>query len=154
MANCIIKKLGSTLSIAVLSVAAAATDAKPYSPFAATLPAKLVSVKSASTITVEAETWPGFTRAFTISLAGIQIPKNHSAASLCEKELAKKAQAFVEKFLASAQDIEIRDMKMDHSAQQEAEADIVTRKGSLVQALLNKGLARSNDIEPSKSWCE
>lgn len=154
MANYIIKKLGLCLSVAALSVAATAIDAKPYSPFAAKMPAKLVSVKSASTITVEAETWPGFTRAFTITLTGIQIPRNNSAASLCERDLAKEARAFVENFLADTQDIEIRDMKMEHSAQQEAEADIVTSKGSLVQALLSKGLARSNDIEPSKSWCQ
>ena len=153
MLNKIIKSIGLTLSITALSIAATVVEAKPYTPFAAKLPAKLVGVKAASVISVEAETWPGFSRVFTITLAGIQVPRDTSAASLCERKLAKKALTFVEDFLADAQDIELRDMKMEHSAQQEAEADIGTRKGSLVQAMIGEGLARPDSIDPKKSWC-
>ncbi|MGR9115383.1 MAG: hypothetical protein ACU85E_06420 [Gammaproteobacteria bacterium] len=153
MLNKIVKYIGLTLSIVTLTAAASAVSAKPYSPFGAKLPARLVGVKSASVISVEAETWPGFTRVFTISLAGIQMPEHNSAAALCERELAKKALAFVEDFLAETQDIELRDMKMENSAQQEAEADIGTGKGSLVQALISQGLARPDSTDPGKSWC-
>ncbi len=154
MANHNIHRLNVIAAAAVLSLASTAGAAKSYSPYGAKLPAKLVGVKSASAISVEAETWPGFNRAFTISLAGIQVPQNSPTADRCERELAKKAQAFVEDFLADTQQVELRDMKMDHSAQQEAVADIATGKGSLAQALVNEGLARPDDVEPTTSWCK
>lgn len=148
-----LKNLGLGLALPVLIGAAPTLAAKAYTPFAASLPAKLLTVKSASVIQVEAETWPGFKRSFDISLADIQLPQNAPTASLCERKLADKALTFVRDFLSGADRIEIKDMTMENSAQQEAEADVVTDKGSLVQALLDNGLARSAEADPSSSWC-
>jgi endonuclease YncB( thermonuclease family) len=130
------------------------TTAEAYTPFAENLPARLVAVKSASVISVEAQTWPGFTRTFDISLAGIEVPQDTPAAGPCERKLAKQALAFVQDSLANAEVIEIKGMKMENSAQQNAEGDIGTSQGSLSQALVSKGLARPDSIDSAKSWCE
>ena len=44
-------------------------------------------------------------------------------------------------------------MTMQTSADQNAEADIYTEKGSLTKALKSKGLARPIDTENKEPWC-
>lgn len=136
-------------AVAIIPVA----NAEPYSPYPGTLPAKLVTVKSALTIDVSAQTWPGFTRTFSISLSGIEVPKNNSDAQLCQRELAEQAFEFVKEYLGNAAKIEIHDMTMQTSADQNVEADIYTEKGSLTKALKSKGLARPIDTENNEPWC-
>ncbi|MGR9051286.1 MAG: hypothetical protein ACU84J_01425 [Gammaproteobacteria bacterium] len=117
------------------------------------MPAQLVGVKSAGVISVEAETWPGFSRTLDISLAAIQIPRDVPGVSACERDMAGKALAFVEDYLAGVKKVTIAGMKMESSAQANAEADILTDKGSLIQAMVSSGFARPNDAESGKSWC-
>ncbi|MDD5275543.1 MAG: hypothetical protein PHR16_05630 [Methylovulum sp.] len=149
-----LKNVGIGASLVALLTTAAVVRADAYTPFAAKLPAKQVSVKTANLIDVEAETWPGFSRSFEILLDGIQVPKNTTEASACEQELAEHAVAFVKDFLAGAKDIMIIDMKMENSGQQTAKADIETSKGSLTQALLSKGMARPDTVAPDTAWCQ
>ena len=149
LAKKIIKSYFAILLMVVLSIA----SAESYAPYRDKLSAKVVSIKSASVIDVSAETWPGFSRTFSISLAGIETPKNASDAALCQQKLAEKALDFVKDYLQNATKIEIHNMTMKTSADQDAEADIFTEKGSLSKALKGSGFARSADIDGQEPWC-
>jgi len=127
--------------------------AENYAPYPAKLSAKLVSIRSASTIDVSAETWPGFSRTFSISLSGLEVPKNSDDVKLCQRELAEKALDFVKDYLVGAAKIEIHNMTMQTSSDQNVEADIHTEKGSLSNALKSRGFARSKDTENEEPWC-
>ncbi len=148
-----ISQITFIVSIFVLSSTLSVTNAEAYSPYPGKLAAKLVAVRSASIIDVSAETWPGFTRTFSISLAGIEVPTKSPDAKLCQRKLAEKALSFTEKFLTNAKKIEIQNMTMQTSADQNAEADIFTEKGSLGKALKSHGFARIKDKENQQPWC-
>ena len=128
-------------------------NAESYSPYPDKLSAKLVSINSASSIDVSAETWPGFTRTFSVSLSGIEVPKNSPDVKLCQRELAEQALDFVKEYLTDAAKIEIHNMTMQTSADQNVQADIHTDQGSLSKALTNRGFARSTNIDHEEPWC-
>jgi len=144
----------SLVAIPVSLVISAVVNAEPYSPYPGTLATKLVSVNSASSIEVSAETWPGFTRTFRISLSGIKLPQNSPDAKLCERKLAKEALDFVTDYLSNAAKIEIHNMTMETSTDQNVQAELYTDKGNLGNALKNHGLARSTNIKDDEEpWC-
>jgi len=149
----IITQAGLIVSINAAVAIIPVANAEPYSPYPGTLAAKLVTIRSASTIDVSAQTWPGYTRTFSISLSGIEVPQSNSDAKLCQRELAEQALEFVKEYLSNAEKIEIHDMTMQTSADQNVEADIYTEKGSLTKALKSKGLARPIDTENKEPWC-
>ena len=138
-----------TVSLTISSV----VNAKPYAPYPGKLSAKLVSIRSASSIDVSAETWPGFSRTFSVSLSGIEAPKNSPDVKLCQRKLAEQALDFVKDYLTDAAKIEIHNMTMQTSADQNVQADIHTDQGSLSKALISRGFARSTDIEHEEPWC-
>jgi len=137
------------MTLAILSTA----YSKPYSPYPENMSAKLIAVTSASQIDVSAETWPGFTRTFSISLVGIEVPQDKAGVKPCQSKLAKKALSFIKDYLKNANKIAISNMTMETSADQQVKADLITERGSLAQALLNQGLARSSTINPGEPWC-
>lgn len=145
--------LGFIVSISASNAILPVANAEPYSPYPAILAAKLIAVRSASTIDLSADTWPGFNRTFSISLAGVEIPQNSPDVKLCQQKLAEQALIFVKEYLKDAAKIEIHNMTMQTSSNQNAEADIYTEKGSLTKALTNNGFARSTDIDHEEPWC-
>ena len=151
--NKLLTKVGLVISINILLALISLTNADTYSPYPRKLSATFVAAKSASTIDVSAETWPGFTRTFSISLTGIEVPKDASNVKPCQRELAKKALIFIQDYLNGATTVEIHDMTMQTSADRNVEADIHTEKGSIIAALKNHGFARSTDILNEKPWC-
>ncbi|MGR9073850.1 MAG: hypothetical protein ACU833_12370 [Gammaproteobacteria bacterium] len=153
-----IKKLilsaGIAMSVQLCLAFISFANAEAYSPYSGKLSGQVVSVKSASTFVVSAETWPGFRRSFTISLKDISTPSASSEAKTCERELAEKALLFVTELFGDSGAVIIRDMTMETSTDQNAEADLVAEKGSVSQALINNGFARSNEIDPDEEpWC-
>jgi hypothetical protein len=149
----IITKACFVVSIALSFTVTSAVSEETYAPYPDKLSAKLVSVRSASSIDVSAETWPGFSRTFSVSLSGIEVPQNSSDVELCQQELAEQALNFVKDYLSNAEKVEIHNMMMKTSADQNVEADIYTEKGSLSKALKSRGFARSTDIEHEEPWC-
>ncbi len=140
-------------SIIVTSDFLAAAETEAYSPYPGTLVAELVAITSASSIELSAQTWPGYKRTFAISLASVDVPQNSPDVSTCERKLADKALAFVKGFLSNAKKLEIHDMTMKTSSDQNAEAEIYTEQGSLSKALSGQGLARPKSIAPEQPWC-
>jgi len=128
-------------------------NAETYAPYPGILAAKLVAVNSAANIVLSAETWPGFRRTFSISLAGIEAPQDKPGIEPCQRELAEQALEFVKKYLSDAARIEIHDMTMHTSAEQNVRADIHTEQGSLSEALLRQGLARPKVKGNNEPWC-
>lgn len=145
----VMKSFFAMLLMAILST----VNAEGYSPFSKKLAAQLVAIKSVSSIDVSAETWPGFSRTFSISLSNIDTPKNSPDVSLCQQQLAQKALDFVQDYLGNASKIEIHNMTMKTSADTNANAELYTEKGSLNKALLSHGFARSDGVEQQKPWC-
>lgn len=125
-------------------------NAEGYSPYPGKLPAKLVNVATASVIDLEAETWPGYSKTFRVSLPDIQVPSSQ-ASTVCQRKLAEKAKTFAEDYLAKANSITLSDLQMSNSGDQSISGQIHTNEGSLVDALKRNGYARSpNDQKP---WC-
>ena len=148
-----IRKTCFVVSAIIFSANPIIIHAESYAPYPDNLPAKVISINSASSITVSAETWPGFSRTFNIALANIEVPQNNSNAGLCEQELAQEALDFTKKYLTGEAKVELHKMMMETSADQNVKADIYTSKGSLSNALKNQGLARPADSEPKAPWC-
>ena len=141
------------ISVIVSLTLSSAVNAEKYAAYPGKLSVKIVSIRSASTIDVSAETWPGFTRIFSVSLSDIEVPQNNPDVKLCQRELAEKALEFVKEYLSDATRIEINNMTMQTSADQNVEADLITEKGSLSKALKSRGYARSIDSEQDEPWC-
>lgn len=142
-----------TLLVSVITTSltfATYAGAETYNPYPGKLPAKVVNVASASVIDLEAETWPGYSRTFRVSLPDIQVPNSNSA-KVCQRKLAEKAKAFAEDYLANADSIALSDLQMSNSAEQSVSGQILTNQGSLVEALKRNGFARS--IDNKEPWC-
>lgn len=116
-------------------------------------PIAVIEVRDAKTFYVNAAVWPGFERNFVITQPGIDIPSNAVRAPACEQKLAAKAKAFTESFFKGADSSEVRNIEMADTASENAVAVAYTERGSLVDALLEKGFARPSTTDPSTPWC-
>ncbi len=152
MANNSLIKIVRIITIAITITLTTNIAAQEYNPYPGQLPARVVNVISASTINIEAETWPGYSKTFKVSLPDIQIP-NSSSEKVCQRQLAEKALAFTKDFLAAGTNITVSDLKMANSSSQSATAKIQTNQGSLSEALKNHGFARSAENKTEKPWC-
>ena len=125
-----------------------------YEPYPGKHQARLISVDSASSITVNIETWPGYARTIYITLPDLILPGNTMQPPACELELAQKALIFTHDFVTLAKKIIINNLRMNTSADEYGTAGVYTEKGSLGAALKKEGLARSSSIDPETPWCK
>ncbi len=96
----------------------------------------------------------GFFRTIGIKLPGLVVARDTPQADACEREAAKRALGFTQKFLDSAKKIYVQDMRMENTADEIAVSPILTDKGSLSAALIKEGLARPDSVDPDTSWCK
>jgi len=87
-------------------------------------------------------------------LPGIEIPRDTPQSDDCEREKAARVLDFSRQFIDEAKKVFVNDMRMETSASEEAFSDILTDKGSLIQALKKEGLARPDSVAPETSWCQ
>ncbi|WP_305910001.1 hypothetical protein Q9L42_002540 [Methylomarinum sp. Ch1-1] len=146
----ILKKAAVVTAVAASLSLASQVTAESYNPYPGKLPANLVNVVSPATVEVEAETWPGYSRNFRVSLPSIEVP-NLNAPQPCQRKLAEKALSFTKKFLTDAASISISALEMSNSADQTVIGQIDTNQGSLLDALKNNGFARLADND--EPWC-
>ncbi len=144
---------GARLLAGVLAVCAAPLAFADYVPFPGKIAVKLLDVEAPDIVFVNFESWPGFPRSVRVILPGIVVPEDTPQADDCERQAAKKAMAFTRDFLATAREIYVKDMRMETSADQDAESPVLTDKGSLATALQKEGLARPDTTDPDVSWC-
>ena len=148
----IFKKIAMISAIASSITLTSQVMAQDYSPYPGKLSAQVVNVLSASTINIEAETWPGYSKTFKISLPDVQVPSSTSE-KICQRKLAEQALAFTQDFLAAGTTITVSDLKMANSSSQSATAKINTNQGSLIDALKSHGFARSAENATEEPWC-
>lgn len=67
---------------------------------------------------------------------------------------APRAMTFARQFVTEAGKLYVRDLRMETSADTDGYSDILTEHGSLSQALVKEGLARSDTVAPDTSWCD
>lgn len=145
-----LRKLMGLLVLVLSSPVLAAT----FVPYPAKREASLVRVEAPDVIVVTFDTdMVGFTRALAIHLPGIVIARDTPQADACEREAAAKALGFTQDFLANANKIYVKDVRMENSADEDAVSPILTDKGSLSAALIKEGLARPDSVDPDTPWC-
>lgn len=125
-----------------------------FATYPGVYPIYVMEVRSAKTLYVNAAVWPGFQRTFLITVPGIAIPSDNIKAPACEQALAAKAKAFTQAYFKDAERPEIRDVQMQNTALEDGSANAYTEKGSLADALLEKGFARPDSVDPATPWCE
>ncbi len=145
--------LGTSLATVGLLAVSSMLHAAMFVAYPGRYPARVVAVESPKVIAVQATVWPGYSRALHITLPGIAVPLDGPGAPRCQRELALRARGFVEDFLFHAQGVELRDIRMQDTALEEAEAAIFTERGSLQEAMKEAGLARPGDVDPQRPWC-
>ncbi len=129
--------------------------ADEFVPYMGKREATLVRVDAPNLIVVTFDTDAiGFFRTIRVRLPGIVIARNTPQADDCEREAAQKALAFTQKFLADAEKIYIKDMRMQNSADEEGISPILTNNGSLSAALIKEKIARSDSVDPDVPWCK
>jgi hypothetical protein len=146
-------QLAAALIAAVSLGASAAPAAKPHIAYPGSLPAQVTGIESAMVVKLDAQTWPGFRRAFRITLPGIQVPEDTRDAPTCQREMAERALTFTETFLYDAEQVEVRDILMTNTGDPDGRANIYTEQGSLADALQAAGLARPGSVDPDRPWC-
>ncbi|NOR69730.1 MAG: hypothetical protein GQ532_08585 [Methylomarinum sp.] len=152
MSHKILKKIAMISAIACSTTLTSQVMAQDYNPYPGKLSAQVVNVVSASTINIEAETWPGYSKTFKVSLPNIQVPSSNSE-KICQRKLAEQALAFTQDFLAAGTTITVSDLKMANSSSLSATAKILTNQGSLTDALISHGFARSAENVTEEPWC-
>ena len=138
--------------LALLSVTAA--QAGEYVAYPGIYPVRVMAVESASRIVVEVPVWTGFTRVFTVTIPGVAVPRDFSGAPQCERDLAIRAKKFTESFLAHPAKVQVRDIRMQDSADEDAVAAMQTDAGSLADALRKQGFARPIGESAATPWCK
>jgi len=129
--------------------------ADEFVPYMGKREATLVRVDAPNLIVVTFDTDAiGFFRTIRVRLPGIVIARDTPQADDCEREAAQKALAFTQKFLADAEKIYIKDMRMQNSADEEGISPILTNKGSLSAALIKEKIARSDSVDSDVPWCK
>jgi len=127
--------------------------AEPYIAYPGPTRAEVDAIETPMVVHIQAETWPGFRRAFRITLPGIQVPEDIPDAPACQREMAQRALAFTKTFLKDGGRVEVRDIRMQNTAVADGEAHLYTRQGSLAAALEAAGLARPSTVDPDQPWC-
>lgn len=150
MVKNISKKILIISSITVTLAFTTQVGAETYNPYPGKIAAKLVNVVSASVVELEAETWPGFKRTFTVTLPDVQVPRSDGA-TVCQRQMAEEAKAFTASYLSNASAIHLSGLQMANSAEQNASGQITTNQGSLIDALKGKGFVKAADN--SEPWC-
>jgi len=145
-------QLALVSAITLLCVAFSVT-AEPFNAYPGKYKSKLISVEAANVVRLSVDVWPGYPKSLRITLPDIAIPVNYPEAPACQIELVKKALDFTNEFMAQANGIEVRDIKMENTGEEDAVTNIYTNQGSLASKLTEKGLARPASVEVSKPWC-
>jgi len=144
----------SVLIASVLFFCFSRADANPggFLAYPGKYSATLVSVESPHIIHLKALVWEGSYKLFRITLPDLEVPMNVFGAPPCQQELAERAMAFSEDFLHLASKIFVFDIRMENTGQGDGSGHIYTEQGSLAEALIKAGLARSL-AEQGKPWC-
>lgn len=132
---------------------ATAVQAGEYVAYPGSFPVRVMAVETASRVVLEVPVWTGFMRIFTVTLPGIVVPRDSGGAPRCERDLAVRAKAFTEAFLARTPKAEVRDIMMLDTADKNARALIYTSAGSLADALEKEGFARPDSATSDTPWC-
>lgn len=131
----------------------APANAQSFVAYPGVYPIAVIEVRDGKTFYVNAAVWPGFERNFVITQPGVDIPSNNIRAPACEQKLAAKAKAFTEAFFKGADFSEVHNIEMADTSSENAVAVAYTERGSLVDALLEKGLARPAGTDSATPWC-
>jgi micrococcal nuclease len=120
------------------------------------VPAVVVEVVDGDTLRVRARIWLDQDVTTSVRLAGVDAPEMHGACRR-EREIARRAQAFVASQLAPAGDhgasVRLRDLRYGKYARRVI-ARVETAAGlDLGAALLAAGLARPYDGGARAGWC-
>lgn len=145
---------GFRLLVGVLALCLSPSIMAEYVPFPGKLAVKLLDVEAPNVIFVNFETWPGFPRSVHVVLPGIAVPEDTPQADDCERDKAARAMTFARQFVTEAGKLYVQDLRMETSADTDGYSDILTEHGSLSQALVKEGLARSDTVAPDTSWCD
>jgi hypothetical protein len=127
--------------------------AEPFNAYPGKYKATLVSVEAANIVYLSVDVWAGYPRNLRITLPNIAVPVDHPDAPACQAELVQKAVDFTNEFMTKAQFIEVKDLRMESTDQEDAITNIYTDQGSLASKLKEKGLARPASVEVTKPWC-
>jgi len=147
--------LCAALFVTLLSPALAESAKKlgAFVPFPGSWPAALIAVEASNQIRLKTNIWDQ-DRTFLVSLPGLVVPSNRPGTPACERALAAAGKAFAEKYLRSAEKIELSELKMMSSVATEASSPIVTDQGNLADALVQAGYARRQGAADGASWCQ
>jgi len=144
----------SVMAGVLCAFTASLAHAVEFVPYPGKREVTLVSVEAPDRARVTFNTdATGFFRTLSIQLPGIVVAADTPQADECERAAAQRALGFTEAFLNGAEKIYVKDMRMENSADEEAISPLLTNKGSLSSALIEEGLARSDTVDPDKSWC-
>lgn len=127
--------------------------AEPFNAYPGKYKSHLINVEAANIVYLSVDVWAGYPRNMRITLPNIAVPVNHPKAPACQIELVQKALDFTNKFMVDAKHIELRDIRMESTDQEDAVSNIYTDKGSLASKLTEKGLARPASVKVTKPWC-
>lgn len=139
-------------AITMLGVVFSVT-AEPYNAYPGKYKSTLISVEAANIVYLSVDVWAGYPRNFRITLPNIAVPVNHPKAPVCQIELIQKALDFTNEFMANAQSIEVKDLKMENTGEEDAVTNVYTDQGSLASELTKEGLARPASVDVTKPWC-
>jgi endonuclease YncB( thermonuclease family) len=147
--------VGAALGLSLL-LAAAAAAADAAEVLSGPVPAVVVEVVDGDTLRVRARIWLDQDVTTSVRLAGVDAPEMHGACRR-EREMARRAQAFVASQLAPAGDhgasVRLRDLRYGKYARRVI-ARVETAAGlDLGAALLAAGLARPYDGGARTGWC-
>ena len=143
----------SITTILLTTLIASVVQAVPHVAFPGKYKATLMGIEAANIVTVYADVASGYPRSFRVTIPGIAIPLNFPKAPACHTELVQRALSFTNEFLAKAQYLEVRDIKMENTGKEDAITNIYTNKGTLGSALKSEGLARPSSTKLDKPWC-
>lgn len=115
--------------------------------------ATLIGVDAANTVKLNIDVWAGYPRNLRITLPDIVVPEHFAKEPACHSKLVEEAINYTQDFMANAKKIEVRDIQMYSTDEQDAVTEIYTEKGSLGAALSRKGLARPATTKAEKPWC-
>jgi len=140
------------LSSLTTPLLASESDAN-YVPYSGSMPLNVLQVETPTAVRVRFESYPGFNMVFRVNLPGVVAPSPASDSG-CERQMAADALAATEDFLGDAREIDMRDMRVITSTDEDGYADIHTNQGSLRTHLRSTGLVRPADTDPAKPWCD
>lgn len=154
IAKLLFTSVGAVLLCSLHSPAQAESAKKlgAFVPFPGSWPAELVAVESSNQIRLRTNIWDQ-ERTFLITLPGLVVPSNRPGTPTCERELAAAGKAFADRYLRTAEKIELSELKMLSSVATEAASPVLTDQGSLSDALVKEGYARRQGSANDASWC-